>query len=206
MRALLLAMFLACSGAALADDDPKQDPPAPPKQEEEPKRDPKEERRIKKREAEIAKRTAAIERELKPIVERWYGTRTPSKFKCPNHKAMDCEDCAKGFWHEDGQKAFWDFMSPAAHKRYDNDPKEFFRQLMEKQVMKDAVGRNMKLTESHWVEITLEEKAILVKCRVLFYVADNKEIEHVTRWVLIKGKLYLAADGEEGDTVLPPEK
>lgn len=156
----------------------------------------------------IARRKAEIERVLRPIVEKWYGDREPGDYRCPHHTAPDCQSCAGGgMSRAAGAIAWTDLMSPAGLRLMHEPPPlgelPLFERILKKQVMADQVGQEFLLTRAVWLGVRLEDRVVIARAHVTWYVGNGPESDHESRWVLVRGRFCLAADGEFGDVLVP---
>lgn len=208
----LLVMVLALTAPAFA-----QAPPAPvapvtsPGPALTPAQALRAQHEAEKRQQAIARRTAEIERVLRPIVEKWYGDREPADYRCPHHVAPDCPNCVGGGMSKAAGAAAWtDLMSPAGLRLMHEPPPAgeptLFERILKKQVMADQVGQEFLLTRAVWLGVRLEDRVVIARAHVTWYVGNGPESDHESRWVLVRGRFYLAADGELGDALLPPER
>jgi hypothetical protein len=155
-----------------------------------------------------ARRTAEIEHVLRPIVEKWYGDREPGDYRCPHHVPPDCPNCSGGGMSKAAGAIAWtDLMSPAGLRLMREPPPlgepTLFERILKKQVMAEQVGQEFLLTRAVWLGVRLEDRVVIARAHVTWYVGNGPESDHESRWVLVHGRFYLAADGELGDVLVP---
>lgn len=121
--------------------------------------------------------------------------------------ACDCtEDFAgalAGFRELGGQRAFWEFTSPAARKG--KRRQDHFAGVARGLELAEQVGEAMPVAaariDSVWVQD--EEAEVRARVRWMRPWGPSSEVLHVTRWIREEKKLYLLAPGSAPERLLP---